>query len=76
MVGRPPAKPGELTGQQQLILNFIRDELEAGRPFPGPTAIARHMGWKHASSAGNAMRKLRQRGALKHDGFNNWEVKR
>jgi hypothetical protein len=39
-------------------MDFVRSELRAGRPFPSSDAIAQHMGWKHRTSANDALRNL------------------
>jgi hypothetical protein len=44
--------------QRQKVLDFARAEVLAGRSFPGPTAVARHMGWKGHGSAKDALFKL------------------
>jgi hypothetical protein len=46
----PPAR--------RKVMDFITEELAAGRPFPGPATIARHMGWKSSTSAADALFKL------------------
>lgn len=37
---------------------FIKAEIDAGRQFPSQGAIAQHMGWRNATSAGDALFKL------------------
>lgn len=48
----------KLSPQQQRVFDFIVAEMDAGRGFPSNVAIARHMGWKHASSAIDALYNL------------------
>lgn len=50
--------------QRTKALQFIRAEIAAGRPFPAHAAIARHMGWKNASSASDALWALVKDGHL------------
>lgn len=47
-----------LPPQRQKIMDFIKTELAAGRSFPGPAAVARHMGWKAGRSAADALYKM------------------
>lgn len=46
--------------QRRRVLDFIREELSAGRSFPSYNAIAAHMGWSNHQSARDAIRKLCQ----------------
>lgn len=50
--GRP------LPTKRQQVMEFILAELKAERPFPGPSAVARHMEWKQHGSAADALFKL------------------
>ena len=44
--------------QRAKVLAFIQAEITAGRPFPGPTAIAQHMGWSQVGSAKHCLTLL------------------
>lgn len=44
--------------QRQKVLAFLQEEIAQGRAFPSFAAIAEHMGWKHASSARDAVHGL------------------
>lgn len=37
--------------QRAKVLAFIQAEIDADRPFPTPTAIAQHMGWKNTTNS-------------------------
>lgn len=47
------------------VLDFIKHELSIGRDFPTNAAIAKHMGWTSAGSAGDALMRLAAHGHLK-----------
>lgn len=46
------------------VLAFIKSEIAAGRPFPSRSAIAVAMGWRHDSSASDALMGLYRHGHL------------
>ena len=56
---RYPASP-----QSDAVLAFVRAEVDAGRPFPHPRAIAAHMGWKNARSALDTLERLARNGLV------------
>lgn len=66
----PPATPTSfgkrhpITPRQQEVLDFIGSELDAGRPFPGTTIIAQHIGWSSPSCARDSLEALALKGAL------------
>lgn len=47
-----------LPPQRQKVMDYITAELNAGRAFPKPGAIQKHMGWKNYTSAADALDKL------------------
>lgn len=47
-----------LPPQRQKVMDYIAAELRGGRPFPSSDAVAQHMGWKHRTSADDALRNL------------------
>lgn len=47
------------------LLEFIRSEIKAGRPFPKSDRICQHMGWKHENSAKDALLGLAANRLLK-----------
>lgn len=47
--------------RRQAVLDFIKGEIAAGRPFPRPMQVARHMGWRNVSSASEALELLASR---------------
>ncbi len=47
-----------LPPKRKQVMDFITEELAAGRPFPGPAMIARHMGWNRPTSAADVLFKL------------------
>lgn len=49
---------------QQRVLDFVREQVAAGRSFPSTTVIAAHMGWKNAHSATDCLQALRFKGHL------------
>jgi hypothetical protein len=53
-----------LPRQMARVLAFIEAEVAAGRPFPSPSDIAAHMGWKNAVSGVDALRNLGARRRL------------
>jgi hypothetical protein len=53
-----------LPPQRQRVYDFIVAEISAQRGFPTNAAIARHMGWRHPSSARDTLDKLRADGRL------------
>lgn len=61
----PFGKRYPITSKQQEVIDFISSEIAAGRPFPGTTIIARHIGWSSPSCARDCLDALALKGALK-----------
>lgn len=53
-----------MTARRTELLNLIRCEIEAGRPFPTRAALARAMGWRNESSVADAIWALVKDGRL------------
>ncbi len=53
-----------LPPRQAEALAFIEAEVDAGRPFPSVSAIAKFMGWKNDVSAYDCLTRLAWRGHL------------
>ena len=53
-----------LTDQQQAILQFIREEIEAGRPNPSQRELARHFGFASKTAVACHVRALIKKGML------------
>ena len=70
------------TANQTAVLEFVKAELAAGRPFPSTTTINVAIGWERGSGqAGNTLLSLAGKGILKceqvRDGkrwAHRWEV--
>ena len=60
-----PVKARPLPARQAEALAFIRSELADGRGFPSTAAIAKHLGWKSASSAIDVLKRLRRAGYVR-----------
>ena len=59
------------------MLEFIRDEIAAGRGWPTNTLIAEHMGWRNAQSVTDALHGLRGDGHVRLGyvkGRQRWEM--
>lgn len=54
-----------LPKQQAAVLAFIEDQISAGNSFPSALEIAKHMGWKNASSAMSCIMSLVWRGKIR-----------
>lgn len=45
--------------QRARVLDYVRAEIDAGRPFPSHRLIVAHMGWKTTGSSSSALEGLR-----------------
>ncbi len=54
----------KLPPRQAEALAFIEAEVDAGRPFPSVSVIAKFMGWKNDVSAHDCLMRLVWRGCL------------
>lgn len=63
------------------VLEYVRAEVRAGRPFPTPLEIAKQMGWRNAQSARDALMGLVRDGHVRMSKADNpnarcvWEVR-
>lgn len=57
-MSKEPRNPQRLPEKRRQVFYFCKAEVDAGRTFPGPAAIAKFMGWNHATSARDCLDKL------------------
>lgn len=62
---RPKTRSRPFKAGQAKLLEFITAEIDAGRPFPKPTAICKHMGWRRTTSARDAVSQLSKHGVIR-----------
>jgi DNA-binding MarR family transcriptional regulator len=53
--------------QTMRVLEFIKSEVAAGKPFPGQTEIARYMGWRFGGSVNDVLTRLVCAGYLQRE---------
>jgi hypothetical protein len=58
---RDPKVPND-GSKTNAVLNFIREQLDAGKPFPRPQDISKFMGWSSVSSGRDVLLRLIIRG--------------
>lgn len=57
-----------MESRDALVLAWVREEVDAGHPFPTRTQIAERAGWAHPSSASRCLKRLIEAGQVRRVG--------
>lgn len=53
-----------LTDKQEMVLRFVQEAVNGGKPFPTLQAIAQHIGSKHKNAAAEHLKALERKGYI------------